>query len=194
MGDRPRPAWSEHGQAVVEFALILPIFLLLLFGLVEFAFVMNTSSSVTYASLEAAMIAAEGGRSPGTDCVALQVIERDLVAPALPPRVQQVEVYWSDANGVQIGSAVNLYTRTGSTTCVYGDGTSITVPYTLTTAGYPESARCDVLAGCGGSHVGVDTVGVRISYQHQWATSFGKFIASSVLFKKSTAVRLEPTL
>lgn len=155
---------------------------------------MNTSSSVNYASRDAAMLAAEGGRSAGSDCVALQAIERDLVAPALPPLVQTVEIYWSDANGVQIGTAVNLYSRIGSTTCAFGDGTSVTVPYTLTTAGYTEDQRCDVLAGCGGAHTTVDTVGVRITYQHQWATTFGQYIAGTVILKKSTAVRMEPTL
>lgn len=173
---------------------MLPVLFLLIFGLIEWSFVMNTSSSVNYASRDAAMLAAEGGANAGTDCVALSAIERDLVAPALPPRVQQVEIYWSDRNGVQIGGAVNLYARSGSTTCNYPDGSSITVPYTLTSAGYPEASRCDVLLGCGGSHTSLDTVGVRITYQHQWATAFGRYIAPNVVFKKSTAIRMEPQL
>lgn len=178
----------------MEFALILPILVLVIFGLFEFSFVMNTSSSVNYASRDGAMIAAEGGANPGTDCVVLQVIERDLVAPAVPPRVQRVEIYWSDLNGAQRGAAVNVYDRVGSTTCNYADGSSVTVPYTLTTPGYLEPDRCDVLAGCDVSHPSVDTVGVRITYQHQWATSFGRYIAPTVIFRKSTAIRMEPQL
>ena len=192
MRDMEHLRTSDSGQALVEFALIVPLVLFLLMGLIEWSFVMNTSSSVNYASRDGAMLAAEGGNAAGTDCVALRAIERDLVAPALPPRIQKVEIYWSDANGVQVGSANNLYTRTGSTTCDYADGSSITVPYTLTSPGYPESSRCDVLAGCGGSHTGLDIAGVRITYQHQWATSFGQYIAGTVIFKKSTAIRMEP--
>ena len=189
-----RVSSSDRGQALVELAVVLPIIFFFIFGLVEFAFVLNVSTSVNYATRDAAMLAAEGGRLPGTDCVALQAVERDLTSPASPPRVQRVEIYWSDANGSQIGSAANVYDRTGSTACDFGDGSTVTVPYTLTTAGYPEDTRCDVLAGCGGSHTTLDTVGVRVTYQHQWVTSFGQNIAGTVTFQKSTAVRMEPTL
>lgn len=182
----------EDGQSLVEFSLVLPILLFLVFGLIEFSFVMNTSSSVNFASRDAAMLAAEGGANAGSDCVTLRAVERDLVSPALPVRVQQVDVYWSDKNGAQIGAAANVYTRTGSLTCTYPNGPSITVPYTLSSDGYPESSRCDVLAGCGGSHPALDTIGIRIMYQHQWATSFGTYIAPVLTFHKSTAVRIEP--
>jgi Flp pilus assembly protein TadG len=194
MGRRLRIAFGEGGQALLEFALILPVMLMLVFGLVEFSFVMNTSSSVNFASHDAAMLLAEGGKHDGADCVALAAIEVDLQGPAMPPRVQRVEVYLSDANGEQIGSAANVYERTGATTCDYGDGTTLTVPYTLTTAGYVPSQRCDVLAGCGAGHPTVDTIGVRITYAHQWATSFGRLIAGTVTFRKATAIRMEPTL
>jgi len=44
------------------------------------------------------------------------------------------------------------------------------------------------------AHTTVDTIGVRITYTHQWVTTFGKFIAGSITFQRSTAVREEPTL
>ena len=193
MGRRAEPTSSERGQAVVEFALVLPVLLLLIFGIVEFALAFNAAVSVNYASRVAALLAAEGGRTDGTDCMVLSAIERDLVSPATPTRISSVEIYWSDANGDQIGSNVNVYTRTGSLTCTYASG-SITVPYTLSTARYPEADRCDVLAGCGGPHTSVDDIGVRITYVHQWATRFGQVIAGSITFQRSTAVRMEPTL
>src|SRR5207249_2103561 len=96
---------------------------------------------------------------------------------ATPTRISQVEIYWSDANGDQIASNVNVYTRTGSLTCAYASG-SITVPYTLSTERYPETERCDVIAGCGGLHTTVDDVGVRITYVHQWVTQFGRVVAA----------------
>jgi hypothetical protein len=108
--------------------------------------------------------------------------------------VSRVEIYWSDANGDQIASNVNGYDRFGTTTCAYGDGSTITVPYTRTDNDYPESERCDILAGCGGLHTTVDDIGVRITYAHQWVTSFGQRIAPSIIFQRSTGVRMEPTL
>jgi Flp pilus assembly protein TadG len=182
-----------EGQALVEFCLILPVFLLFIVGLVEFAFVWNSRNTVTFASRDGAMLAAEGGNNYGTDCVVLDRIERDVVSPANAIRVQQVDIYWSDRNGDQIGSNVNAYTRTGSTTCDYGDGTTVTVPYTLTTGSYLEGSRCDVLAGCGGAHAsGLDTVGVRVTYQHRWLTSFARIGGSGVTFTVANITRMEP--
>ena len=183
---------DERGQGLVEFAIVLPVLMLLIFGLIEWAFVMNTQASVNFASRDGAMLAAEGGNNAGTDCMVLARIERDLVAPALPPRIQNVQIYWSDRNGDLIGANANVYSRAGSITCNYADGSSLTVPYTLTGPGYVEGARCDVLAGCGGMHTAIDTVGVRITYQHMWVSYIGQTIAPTLILNKSTAIRIEP--
>lgn len=185
---------DDGGQSLVEFSLLLPVFLLLALGLVEFAFVLYTRNTVEFASRDASMLAAEGGRTPGADCVVLLSIENNITAPASPLRVLQVQIYWSDANGNAIGSAANVYDRSGSTTCAFGDGTSVTVPYTLSSAGYPESDRCDVLAGCGGSHTTVDMIGVQITYEHRWVASFTRMVGSGVTFQISIATRMEPVL
>ena len=185
---------SEHGQALVEFAIVLPLFLSLLFGLVEFAFVLNASSTVNYVSRVAALLAAEGGRTEGTDCMVLRRIDLEFTSPTTATRVSRVEIYWSDSNGDQIASNVNVYDRTGVLTCRYGDGSTITVPYTRALNNYPESERCDVLDGCGGLHTTVDDIGVRITYAHQWVTSLGQHIAPPIVFQRSTGVRMEPTL
>jgi len=184
---------EERGQALVEFALLLPVVLLLIVGAVEFSFVWNSRNTVLFASRDGSMLAAEGGSLPGTDCLVLNRIERDIVSPARAIRVQDVAIYWADRNGGQIGPYMNVYDRSGATTCDLG-GSTFTVPYTLTTAGYPESNRCDVLAGCGGQHTGVDTIGVRITYEHQWLTSFARLTGSGVTFAETTATRAEPQL
>ena len=96
------------------------------------------------------------------------------------------------------GNPVNLYRRTGSTTCSMPDGTSITVPYSMVgAAGYPEADRCDVLAGCGGGHDSVDTIGVSITYSHSWITPLANMITlggSGFQFTHSNAMRMEPSL
>src|SRR5437763_13663098 len=154
---------SEIGQAIVEFALLLPALVLLLVGLMEFALGWNSRNTVLFASRDGSMLAAEGGNEDGTDCVVLQRIESDVYSPSTALRIQQVAVYWSDRNGDQIGSNQNVYSRSGSTSCTYPDGATITVPYTLTPAGYPESPRCSVLAGCGASPPTLDTIGPRVT-------------------------------
>jgi Flp pilus assembly protein TadG len=187
-------ARGERGQAIVEVALVFPLLLFVLLSLIELSLLLNARNTVSFASRDGSMIAAEGGSRTGTDCVVLQQVERDLVAPASAVKVLTVKVYWSDQNGVPIGNNYNLYTRGASMTCTYGDGTSITVPYSLTTANYIEDVRCDVLAGCGGSHTALDTVGVEVRYVHQWLTSFARITGTGITFDVTTATRLEPQL
>ena len=194
-GGLARGERGERGQAIVEVALILPLLVFLIVGIIEFSLLLNARNTVSFASRDGSMLAAEGGSRAGTDCVVLQMIERDLVAPASAIKVTRIKVYWSDQNGDEIGSNHNLYTRSGSTTCDYGDGTSITVPYSLTSANYIEDIRCDVLAGCGGSHTSLDTVGVEITYVHLWLTSFGRITGGTGLtFNVSNTTRIEPQL
>jgi Flp pilus assembly protein TadG len=188
-------ARGERGQAIVEVALVLPLLLFLIIGTIEFSLLLNARNTVSFASRDGSMLAAEGGSRTGTDCVVLQQVERDLVAPASAIKVNSVKIYWSDQNGDEIGSNHNLYTRGGTFTCDYGDGTSLTVPYTLTYAGYIEDVRCDVLLGCGGSHPSLDTIGVEIQYVHNWLTSFARVTGGTGLtFNVATTTRVEPQL
>ena len=185
-------ARREEGQSLVEFALVLPILMLVVVGLIEFAFMLNARNAVEFASRDGSMLAAEGGNIDGTDCVVLDRVDRDIVSPATQIRISQVTIYWSDKNGAQIGNNANVYDRSGSTTCNFGSGPSITVPYTLSQANYTYGSRCDVYAGCGGSHTGVDMVGVKVTYQHRWLTSIAQWAGQFVTFAVTTATRMEP--
>jgi len=167
---------EERGQALVEFAIVLPALLLLILGIVEFAFVWNSRNTVLFASRDGAMLAAEGGNGFGTDCVVLDRIERDIISPSNAIRIQQVQLYWSDRNGDQIGAYTNVYDRSGSTTCDFGDGSTLTVPYTLSSPGYP------------------DTIGVRVTYRHTWITSFARIAGGGVVFTETSIARGEPQL
>jgi len=183
---------DDAGQSLVEFALVLPVLLMLILGIAEFAFAYNSRDSVFFAARDGSMLAAEGGSIAGTDCVVLDRIERDIVSPAQPVNVQTVKIFWSDRNGVELAGTENLYTRGGSTVCLYGNGTSLTVPYTLTTALYPEIDRCDVLAGCGGLHQAPDNIGVTISYRHNWVSSVAQISVGGLAFDITAATRIEP--
>jgi Flp pilus assembly protein TadG len=182
---------DEDGQSLVEFSLLLPVVMLVIVGLMEFGTFLNSRNSVEFAARDGAMLASEGGNIPGTDCVVLDKIERDTITPARNIRIQSVTIYWSDRNGDQIGSTSNVYSRSSSTTCDYGGGTSLTVPYSLTQSNYPEGARCDVLAGCGSPHTSLDTIGVKVTYQHRWMSSIAQ-LTGTITFTVGAAARMEP--
>jgi Flp pilus assembly protein TadG len=58
---------SEKGQAIVEFAMVLPVLVLLIIGLMEFSLVWNSRNTVLFASRDGSMLAAEGGSLDGVD-------------------------------------------------------------------------------------------------------------------------------
>lgn len=200
----------SRGQGLAEFALSIPIFLVLFMGVLEFGFVFNALLSINFATRDAALIAAEAGSMPGLDasnrdvggdCLILRTINADVTAPADRNRITQVKIYRSDLLGAQLGSAVNIYQPGGPTTCTYTTG-DVTVPYVLVgSVGYPGSTRCDIVAGCAtnasGTHPGLDTIGVSIGYSHLWKTPMSKLIGGSGTgynLLKANATRMEPVL
>jgi Flp pilus assembly protein TadG len=194
---RIRRRHREPGQSLVEFALVFPIFFTMFLGIVEFAFAFNALLAVNFASRNAALYAAEASTGSGADCVILNSIETDIGPPADARHVTKVEIYRANSDGTPYTpSELTRYTRTGSASCVNPDGTSTTVPYTKTLSGYPEVNRCNILAGCGGTHTTIDHIGVRIFYTHPYVTPLQSFVGmgTSLSFDRANVMRMEPIL
>jgi len=185
-----------RGQALVEFSLIVPLFLTIMLAIIEFGFAFNAVLAINFASRNAALTAAEGGDADGTDCLVLRAIEGDVGAPADRSRIGRVEIFRADKNGDRIGDAT-IYARSeGSTTCEYAGGVSVTVPYALIADGYSEADRCNTLAGCADGRP-LDLVGVEITYTHAWVTPLRNFVGGNpggFTFDRSNATRMEPVL
>jgi Flp pilus assembly protein TadG len=194
----PRRSGSRtRGQSLVEFALIFPMFFVLLLGLIEFAFAFNAILSVNFASRNAALYSAEAGAVTGADCVILKSIEDDISAPANEKNITGVEVYRAKSNGDDyVPTEKTVFSRTGSLTCTMPDGSTSTVPYSRTSNGYPELNRCNILSGCGGTHTTIDHIGVRIFYAHDYVTPLRTFVGggSGFTFERSNVMRMEPIL
>jgi hypothetical protein len=195
---RATRARRAGGQALVEFAFVFPVFLLVLLALIEFAFLFSGVLGISYATRDAALLAAEAGNARGADCVIIKAVDRAVTPPADDGRILRIVIYRADRNGVEIPGASNEWVRGGSTDC--GDGTSI--PYVRQTNGYPETERCNVLAGCGPGRPGLDTIGVRVTYQHNWVTPLGGFPGpgfggqggTGFTVSQSNSMRMEPIL
>lgn len=182
---------------MAEFALLLPIFMTIVMGVFEFAFVFNAVLGVNFATRGGALMAAEASNSVDADCLILQQVERDITSPVDRSRITEVRIYWSTANGDPVGTAANVYTRTGTTTCTSASGVVRTVPYRITSAGYPPSARCNIVNGCSAAHPVIDTIGVRVTYAHAWVTPLRNLVplgGSGYTITRSNAMRMEPVL
>jgi Flp pilus assembly protein TadG len=189
---------SEDGQALVEFALVFPIFILLIVGLIEFSLAFNALLSVNFASRDAALLAAEAGEDSGSDCVILASIDADVQPPASRVRIATVRIYWADSQGNEL--AANVYTRTGSFNCTMPNNAVVTVPYTLQSgSNYPENERCSVLAGCpeDPGHTELDNIGVSITYSYSWITPLAQIITlggTGFTLTHANVMRMEPVL
>ena len=85
---------TAAGQSLVEFALVIPIFVALLMGVIEFGFLYNN----------------------------LLTVQNALTPPVDHQRVEFVEIFQSDSAGDAVPGAINRYVRGGTLDCP-GTGT-----------------------------------------------------------------------
>ncbi len=178
---RVGPETGQHGQTLVEFALVFPIFIGLLMAVVEFGFLYNNILTVQFASRQGVSVAAQVGAEDGADCSILKAVEAALRTPVNRVNVDAVEIFAADGNGDPIPGRMNRYVRQGSLDCP-GTGTQ---PYSLAgTEGYPQTDRGDSLVG------GLDLVGVHIDYTYHGITPVGAGRTWSV--GDGSTLRMEP--
>ena len=187
------------GQAMVEFALVILPFIVLVVAIAEFSFMFSSYLSISFASRDGVQVAAEMGNDDSADFVILQRIEQDVSAPLDKTKITKVDIFWSDGAGnVKLG-AINTWTRGGSSSYTLPSGTILTVPYQRTSNTYPPANRCNVIAatGCATNHTEIDTIGVKITYQYAWITPLPALIGGSgsgMQMSQTNMMRLEPVL
>jgi hypothetical protein len=204
--ERGTPRAGDPGQALVEFALVIPMLVVLFMALLEVALALNASLAVTRASQHGAHIAASAGNLDGADCLILSAIEDDLGVPNDAANISEVIIERTALVG-DLSYAQQRWSRVGSTDCPMPNGSTLRVPYTLLVNGYPEAQRCTVLKGCPSltpSRSTVDNIGVTVKYTHDWVTPLngaldlvapdGPAGGSGWSFEQRNIFRIEPTL
>jgi Flp pilus assembly protein TadG len=200
-----RDGSRERGQALVEFALLMPVLFVLIMGLIEFALAFNAVLGVNRASQNAAHMASLAGNMLGADCLILDSVEQDIMAPGDRNDIIRVQIERTALTGNTVYAA-NIWDRGGSTSCDMADGTTMTVPYTRTQNDYPVTQRCSVLSGCPSMtpvRTTVDNIGVTVRYRYEWSTPLGTLLpfvggtsdpSSGWTFQKRNVFRMEPNL
>jgi hypothetical protein len=186
-GKRP----STRGQSLLEFALALPVLLILFLGLIELAMAMRAQLVLTNANREAARYASHGAFTDE------QVVERTLFAFAdqLP-----VELSGPDANtGIIIthfhipsGDGEPTYEEpyiTGTLTYTNGAGNVIDTPSQIEPASYAQQLKQQNQ----GFFTTNDVVLVETYYQHHQvlhAPLVEWFIPEPIVLYRRTAMRI----
>ncbi len=209
--DRTRQGARGHraaeGQSLVEFALIVPIFMLLLLGMLEFGFAFTADQTLAYATREGARTGAAlangggilgcgAGQSPNAasvDPLIVAAVERVLTSPGSPvgvhlDRIPTIRIYLANSDGSESASADVWTYRAGAGPVVDGKA----IDYVLTSTGW---AACSRLNG-----VAADGLGVSLTYSYQFQTPYGAILGyfgagglTSLDIGDRTVMNLNPT-
>jgi Flp pilus assembly protein TadG len=166
---------SESGQTLVEFALVAPLLLMVIFGTIEFCFLYQSVNTVNFAAREGARVGAVlGPTDSAADSKIIQAIFNATTngSGLLFSQITMIEIFKSNENGSVPAVLTSCAQQTNED--VY-DGQGNVCPGTL---GWPPSVR-------NATYNNADYLGVRITFAYNWVTSFvsaarGSFQMTSV--------------
>lgn len=170
---------GERGQSVVEMALLLPVYLMLLLGMLEFGLAFDHLLSISYASREGARVGAaltngggtlgcSGGQSPNAASVDPQIIaavERVLTSPGSLvsiANVTQIRIYLATSTGAETAGSVNVWTYAPAGGPVI-DGDPL--DFVQSSAAWNACSRTNTLPA--------QSIGLSIAYTYPFSTPLG---------------------
>jgi hypothetical protein len=143
---------AQRGQALVEFALIFPVILLLVVGATDVSTLLDNHLDAVYAARAGARIGSVLGTAPASDCAIIGAVRASLSATR-NLQLQRVVIYDADANGNPIGSESDIYA--GSAVC----NPDATISPPASSLGWPPSQRSV-------TPMFEDSIGVELDYAY----------------------------
>ncbi len=172
------PSSGREGAALVEAAIILPIVIVIVFGIIEWGLAFKDALTVSSATRAGVRTASAMPRNPNFANQTAQAVEK--AVQALPNgAIQALWVYKADANGYPDGGSG----FTGCTTCNVYSWNSVTQKFDPAGSQNWDPAS---QSACSGS---VDSVGVYLKVDHALITGF---FGNNVVLKDHTVMNLEP--
>lgn len=193
-----RGADHERGQGLVEFSLVVPAFLLLLLGMLEFGFAFDQNLTLQYATREGARVGSalvNGGgplgcgasQSPNAatvDNLIIAAVNRVLTSPGSRVRtsdVPAIRIYKAGNAGQELGP-VNVWTYSAGGGPMV-DGRALDYVRTTTT-----------WSACGRSNAApADSIGISLTYTYRMATPLRGFTSSTIPMSDRTVMQMNPT-
>jgi hypothetical protein len=203
---RGRSRAGQRGQGMVEFAIIVPVFLLLLMGMLEFGFVFTHNLTLEYATREGARAGStlsDGGLDAPT-CAAIDqniinAVTKVLKSPGspilgYPNAVASIKIWESDVNGNAVAGTINTWTNKNDGSGTFSPPASpVWTPCTRHSSTWLSGA-------CGSTTCPPDSIGVSLTYTYTMITPLGsieKFFGppgpATLLMTDKTVMSLNPT-
>lgn len=155
---------SDRGAAMVEFAILAPLLVMLVIGMLEFGLLFKDSLTANSASREAARIIVAAGDHVSADQWGLDAAQATMQAAAV--QIDTISIVNQAGNG-------SSYTPDGS-------GGWIASPIN---SGWPPASRQTDVAN-------LDHAIVMVNYKHKWITNL--FGSGERILTEETEMRLEP--
>jgi hypothetical protein len=195
---------QQRGQSLLEMTMILPVFLLLVLGTLEFGMAFDHNLTLEYASREGvrtgSALANGGGAitcSPASvastlvDDQIIAAVERVLASNGSPidlTQVTQIRIYKVDTantNGNEVAGSANRWIYAAGQGPVVG-GTALDFKKDLAVQGW---AACSRQNGAG-----ADSIGVAINYTYSFQTPLGALLSMvKIDMHDQTVMQLNPT-
>lgn len=204
----------ERGQSLVEFSLIVPLFLMIMFGMIEFGFIFTHDLTVEYATREGARAGAAldngggtlgcgSGQSPNwtnVDPLVIAAVERVLQSPGsqvVISNVSQIVIYKADpSNGTNDQGLQDVWTYSPGAGPIPQGATN---HLNFVDSSYPNS---DAWKACSRSNASssIDSIGVSLTYTYAFQTPlasvwrfFGGSGSTTLTLTDKTVMQLNPS-
>jgi TadE-like protein len=202
---RRRPA--QRGQGLVEFSLMVPLFMILLLGMLELGFAFNHQLTLQYATREGARIGADLVNGGGTGCpngttvdpTIIEAVDRILASTGSPiplSQVGRIRIFQADSNGGDTLGKDNDWVYTASP---FTDANGIVLNFKP--GGSNSWSVCSRSNVDGHTFAGaVDSIGISITYTYKLTTPLAgalKLIggnqAATIPMTDATIMQFNPT-
>ena len=171
----------ERGATLVEMAIVLPVLLLMVIGLMEMGIAFKSYLTVSAAVRDGGRVAALAGNEPDADCSVLQEVGGALQDGDELAGLQRVDIYKASKGTGAIIGLPNSYTLD-----IGGDPVDCD-DWTRHSYGYPETSRETSASAIDG----LDLVGVRVVVDRSWIVGLEPFNGPYTV-DELTLRRLEP--
>jgi len=188
-----RPKKRERGAALVEMAVVLPLLMLLIFGIIEFGLLFRERLTIASAASSSARTGATMGTRPDADLAILQALEAGLYNQADPSVLIRVDIFLANPVTGQKTGSYNRYTYVSTNvSCKWDpcpDPSLGPVTYGTPSLWGDPIVRNVTLDPNG---TGLDVLGVEIVYHHSAITNLIPLIERDIT--ERALVRLEPNV
>ena len=179
---------NESGVAIVEMAIVLPLLILLVFGIVEYGLLFKEKLTVASATTSAARTGATMGTRETADIRILEAIEAGLFESVDSSVLISVQIFSAHpTTGATIAGKVNTYAFTPGVPCRWTPCPDPEDPGFNYGGPWIPAVRDTTLEPGGG---GVEVLGIRVQYHHTSVTNLIPGVDRDLT--EIARIRLEP--